>query len=295
MSNYLEKSKQYKGFHYSVLSQESFDYLHKRTSEIFRRIKAIFDQNNIRYMICGGTLIGAATTGKFIPWDDDFDMCVFEEDYDKAVDLLIEKKTDDVLVQCKKTEPRYFHGLVKIRDVNSKVMPATESYANNGVWVDLYKLTASKEKDIAYKIAKEHLAYLKRRLAVKDITKTEYKKRIAAANVHRRIFKEFFDSLFSKNQKDVYIIWSASKIILQKEWVLPRAKCSFEGEEVTTFNSAEKYLNAHYGKDFRTLPVDELRRIGINKVEILTGRGYESIVKLIFLFEPITATQKIAA
>lgn len=271
MKNYLETSKKYKGFHYSVLSNEQFEYLHKRTLEIFIQIKEIFDKYNIRYMICGGTLLGAVTTGKFIPWDDDFDMCVFEEDYDKAVDLLIEKMSDDVFVQCKKTEPRYFHGWVKIRDVNSKVFPATESYANNGVWVDLYKLTTSKEKAVSYKIAKEHLAYLKRRLAVNDITKLEYKKRVAADNVYKRIVKEFLKSLFSKQRKDVHIIWSASKIVLQKEWVLPLTKCTFEGEAVTTFNSTEMYLTAHYGKDFRTLPIDELRRIGINKVEILTG------------------------
>ena len=271
MSNYLQTSKQYKGFHYSVLPHESFDYLHRRTFEIFKQIKAVFDQNKIRYMICGGTLLGAATTGKFIPWDDDFDMCVFEEDYDRAVDLLIEKMSEDVLVQCKKTESRYFHGWVKVRDVNSKIYPATESYANNGVWVDLYKLTASKEKDVPYKIAKEHLAYLKRRLAAGDINKKEYKKRIAAANIYKRIFREFVKSLFSRQSDDVYIIWSASKIILKKDWVFPLAKCTFEGEEVTTFNSSEKYLAAHYGKDFRILPAEELRRIGINKVEILRG------------------------
>lgn len=127
MENYLENSKQYKGFHYSVLLQESFDYLHKGTLEIFRQIKVIFDHNNISYMVCGGTLLGAVTTGRFIPRDDDFDVCIFEKDYDRAIDLLIEKLPKDILVQCSKTEPRYFYGWVKVRDVNSKVMPATVS------------------------------------------------------------------------------------------------------------------------------------------------------------------------
>ena len=283
MSNYLQESKQYKGFHYSVLSQESFDYLHGRTIEIFKYIKKVFDANNISYMVCGGTLLGAVTTGRFIPWDDDFDVCIFEKDYDKAIDLLIDELPDDILVQCSKTEPRYFHGWVKVRDVNSKVMPATESYTNNGVWVDLYKLTTSKEKDVPYKIAKEHLAYLKRRLAAGDINKKEYKKRIAAANIYKRIFREFVKSLFSRQRDDVYIIWSASKIILKKDWVLPLSKCAFEGEEVTTFNSSEKYLAAHYGKDFRIMPAEELRRIGINKVEILRG-GVQQYSKLYIPF-----------
>lgn len=274
MPNYLQTSKQYKGFHYSVLPQKSFDYLHNRTLEIFKQVKAVFDANNIHYMVCGGTLLGAVTTGHFIPWDDDFDMCIFEEDYEKAIQLLIDNLPDDILVQCPKTEPHYFHGWVKVRDVNSKVEPATESYANNGVWCDIYKLTASKEKDVPYRIAKEHLAYLKRRLMVKDITKTDYKNRIRKASVYSRIFKGFMQSVFSLKNNDVYIIWSASKIVLNKDWVLPLKTYTFEGEKVTSFNFAESYLIAHYGKDFAILPNEELRRIGINNLKI-SGGGTE--------------------
>lgn len=58
-SDYLQKSKKYKGYHYSVLDPECLDYLHKRTFEMFKQVKAIFDENSIKYMICGGTLLGA--------------------------------------------------------------------------------------------------------------------------------------------------------------------------------------------------------------------------------------------
>lgn len=87
--SYLQKSRAYKGFHYSVLKPEMLDYIHKRTLEMMKDILLIFEENNIRYAICGGTLLGAVTTGKFIPWDDDFDVCVFDEDYDRMKELLI--------------------------------------------------------------------------------------------------------------------------------------------------------------------------------------------------------------
>lgn len=58
-SDYLEKSKSYKGYHYSVLDHDSLDYLHSRTLEMFKQVKRIFDREGIRYMICGGTLLGA--------------------------------------------------------------------------------------------------------------------------------------------------------------------------------------------------------------------------------------------
>ena len=51
-SDYLHKSKAYKGYHYSVLDSAAIDYLHKRTLEMFGQVKEIFERNNIRYMIC---------------------------------------------------------------------------------------------------------------------------------------------------------------------------------------------------------------------------------------------------
>ncbi len=51
MSNYLEKSKQYKGFHYKVLTKDMLDYLHSRTLEMLRIVIPIFEKNKIRYMI----------------------------------------------------------------------------------------------------------------------------------------------------------------------------------------------------------------------------------------------------
>lgn len=53
--------------------------------DIVKVIKPFFDENNIRYYIIGGTLIGALRHKGFIPWDDDFDIGIPREDYDRFV------------------------------------------------------------------------------------------------------------------------------------------------------------------------------------------------------------------
>lgn len=40
---YLEKSRVYKNFHYSVLTQNQVSYLHKRTLEMFKETVKLFD------------------------------------------------------------------------------------------------------------------------------------------------------------------------------------------------------------------------------------------------------------
>ena len=54
-------------------------------------ILKVFDkfckENNIRYYFAYGTLLGAIRYKKFIPWDDDVDLLIPREDYDRMISL----------------------------------------------------------------------------------------------------------------------------------------------------------------------------------------------------------------
>lgn len=269
MSEYLTKSKQYKGFHYSVLTPKMLEYLHSKTLEIFKEVKSILDENNIRYMICGGTLLGAATTGKFIPWDDDLDMCVLEEDYDKMKALLLLKLPTWIEVQCSETESHYYHGWIKVRDKGSHVEPDEPMYKVNGVWIDIYKLTKAKKKEVESLILQEHLDYLHRRSKAGCISKEERDRRIAERDLVNKIKDAKIAASNNTDERDVYIIWSASKILVEPEWCLPLSECIFEETTVTTFRNPEAYLIRHYGEKYQILPIDEMRRVGIKNVQII--------------------------
>lgn len=265
-SKYLVKSSRYKGYHYSVLSDEMISYLHNKTLEITKEIINVFENNHIRYMICGGTLLGAVTTNKFIPWDDDVDICVLEDDYEKMKFCLIENLPDWIEVQCEETEPNYYHGWIKVRDKNSTVYPLEQHYKCNGVWVDLYKLSLVNQKDIQQIICKEHLNYLIKRFLKGCISKQDLISRIEGNNLLDRIEKNLQESKETSTQKS-YLIMSASKIAVDPNSCFPAKKYAFEGLVLDGFNNADKYLQCHYGNNYRTLPPEELRRVGIFKID----------------------------
>lgn len=214
-------------------------------------------------------------TGHFIPWDDDFDVCIFEDDYDKAIECLTDKEnglSDGAVLQCVKTDPNYYLGWMKIRDQRSHTYPDAPRFKENGVWIDLYKIVKCKAIDVPVLVAEEAIKYLDRRLAAGGFTQQEYEARINDG----QLLAKLEETKIKRNEeiksahdvgREVYVIWSASKVVLEAGWIEPLKTVSFEGIDVTTFGKAEEYLKQHYGENYKELPPDEMRRVGLTRIE----------------------------
>jgi len=66
----------------TALQQQLFDL------QILKDVVRVCDNNNIKYMISSGTLLGAVRHGGFIPWDDDTDIYMPLSDYKKFLKIL---------------------------------------------------------------------------------------------------------------------------------------------------------------------------------------------------------------
>ena len=63
-----------------------------RMLEMLKFVDSFCKENDIKYWLEGGTLLGAMRHGGFIPWDDDTDICMTYSDAEKFKRLMIERK-----------------------------------------------------------------------------------------------------------------------------------------------------------------------------------------------------------
>ena len=113
--------------------------------EIEFEILKVFDdfckENNIRYFLAYGTLLGAIRYKKFIPWDDDVDLLIPREDYDRMITLF--KDTEKYHLFAFEKDPDYRYPFAKLCDMTTRKDEfGYDNGVNLGVDIDIFPLDA---------------------------------------------------------------------------------------------------------------------------------------------------------
>ncbi len=103
----------------------------------------ICEKNNLKYFAAGGTLIGAIRHNGFIPWDDDIDLMMPREDYEKFLEIAPKYLDDKYFLQYHKTEKYYYNGHAQIRNNMTTCFTKNSYYdikhnKNCGVFIDIF-------------------------------------------------------------------------------------------------------------------------------------------------------------
>lgn len=110
--------------------------------EMLQVVDQICSKHNIRYFAMGGTLLGAVRHQGYIPWDDDIDLAMFREDYERFKKIAMQEVSDPFFVQSPETEEDYALSHIKLRNSNSTSATRfdLEFKYNNGVFIDVFPM-----------------------------------------------------------------------------------------------------------------------------------------------------------
>lgn len=91
--------------------------LQKIELEILKKIDEVCKKHNIKYWIDSGTLLGAVRHKGFIPWDDDIDIAMLREDYEKFLKVAQKDFGNEYFLQTKNTDKKYPLFYAKVRKI----------------------------------------------------------------------------------------------------------------------------------------------------------------------------------
>ncbi|MCD8124927.1 MAG: LicD family protein [Lachnospiraceae bacterium] len=115
--------------------------LQKVQLECLDEIDRICKKHGIRYFLAGGTLLGAVRHQDIIPWDDDIDVMMLREDFEKFDAVAVQELDEKYFYQSNQTDPWYHSPFPKIRRQDSVFMTKySERFPkmNQGIFVDIF-------------------------------------------------------------------------------------------------------------------------------------------------------------
>ena len=90
--------------------------IQKRGLAILLDVDKVCAEHKIQYFLDGGTLIGAVRHKGFIPWDDDIDLSMPRDDYEKFLEIAPNELSDRYFVQAHQTDSEFPFGFARIID-----------------------------------------------------------------------------------------------------------------------------------------------------------------------------------
>ncbi|WP_028235377.1 LicD family protein [Pseudobutyrivibrio sp. MD2005] len=233
--------------------------LHRLEKNMLKEFDIFCSKNNLRYWVCGGTLLGTIRHKGFIPWDDDIDVFMPYEDYKEFVRLFKSEKYEICSLEKKEYEGKYVDSWGKLLG-NQIIMKedAGPYYKYHTEWIDIFCLVGMPEDEVDRK------RFFGRATELKKL-QNEYfyssNGSIKACNKVYEKYVEMFSEYPFETAKYVGALGSEYKErdCTTKEAYAETIRMPFEDIEVNVPVGYKEYLDNLYGPDWMELPPPEKR------------------------------------
>jgi len=265
--------------------------------KISKEITRICEENGIEYLFIAGTLLGAIRHKGFIPWDDDMDIGMSRENYNKFINIAKERLGEEYLLQTWDSEEEFASPFAKVRLLGTEFVEKNTGSANIncGIFVDVFPFDNIPDNPFQAKLQKLSTSFYKHLLLNKckyDYVDHNDKKKIFLARAFALLSKAYsFDFIHthylkamtkynSNKTKNVIAFGGASSYsreTLKREWIEELSPQLFENEYFLCPKDYDAYLSHFYG-DYMTPPPENIRYQGHGILKVSFGK-YEHLLE----------------
>lgn len=219
------------------MNMEEFKKLQHVQMEIMDEVHRVCCENNIEYYIIGGTALGAARHGGYIPWDLDIDIAMSRANYERFAEICQTALSERYVYHDYKNTPNFTHphALVCIKNtfLSTRFDYLNPKEENLGIYLDVFPLdTAPEDSNLQNKQVK----------AIERIKKLKYFRR---GYVHR---KNFAVKAIRKGLSALMFFYSIDRLNADFEKVCRK----YEGTDSSLWCS----MSSHYRYSKQCMPAE---------------------------------------
>lgn len=264
-----------------MLKKLEMDEIQKISLEVLKFVTDICKKEGLSYFLAYGTLIGAVRHKGFIPWDDDVDILMPRNDYQKLIKYMIQNKEKLKPFQLfnADTHDDYPYMISRISNIDYPIVVDNEKAYGLGIFVDIIPLDGvgsdiKNATEIAEKAKKLSSLYFlsTREKFSKDNTKSTFKMCLKAPAfayaklMGKNYFRKKLENLMRMNDYSnsdfvTCVVWSTygKKEIYKKSYFEETIVLPFDKYEFNAPKAYDKVLRKLYG-DYMKLPREEDRK-----------------------------------
>lgn len=244
--------------------------------EMLKEVDRICKEHNIKYCIIAGTMLGAIRHKGYIPWDDDADIAMLREEYDKFTDVC-ERELDKskFYFQDHKNTDGYRWGYGKLRRKDTVFIRKGQEHMpyESGVFIDIFPLDQTPNTKSMRKLYDIGCTIIRKILWSEVGAKTECNKSMKylyniLSKIPRDTVFKFYEKLkkIGKNGKSDWVRILTfptpcnGEYGYKKRWYEKLEYIEFEGYLFSGIKEYDDYLSFKFG-NYLELPPLEQRKV----------------------------------
>jgi len=263
--------EEYMADFYVSVYQGKLERIKQIEMDIMAEIDRICKENDITYFLVGGTLLGAVRHKGFIPWDDDIDIGMLRDDYDKFRRVCPDSLKPHLSYQShlKETTSHYIFDKVRLKDTyfNTKFSNRFDDI-QNGIFIDVLVFDKTGNTKASQRVHIKLVKIFRRLINVRWVN-------VARRGIHYRASKLFLPfmrlvpyklyhrcldkalTLYHKNKKSAYLIdgvgLNLDKGAFPAEWFGEFIDMPYENMTFKVPVGYDNYLRMWYGDRYMEL------------------------------------------